>query len=97
MRAQCTGGVSIFTAPENKHRADAEELLDYLGWHGIIADRIVEDSGPTGANLLARAGANQAGLIVMGAYTHGHYRQFFFGGVTRHVMKHAAVPVLLAH
>jgi nucleotide-binding universal stress UspA family protein len=50
-----------------------------------------------GANLLAQASARQAGLIVMGAYTHGHYRQFLFGGVTRHVMQHAATPVLLAH
>jgi nucleotide-binding universal stress UspA family protein len=94
--AQCAG-VSIFTAPENKHRADADELLDYLGWHGIIAERIVEDSRSTGESLLARAGASQAGLIVMGAYTHGHFRQFFFGGVTRHIMKHAAVPILMAH
>jgi nucleotide-binding universal stress UspA family protein len=48
-------------------------------------------------SLLARAEAHQNGLIVMGAYTHGHYRQFLFGGMTRHVMEHATIPVLFAH
>jgi nucleotide-binding universal stress UspA family protein len=38
--------------------------------------------------------AHRTGLIVMGAYTHGHYRQFLFGGMTRHVIEHAAIPIL---
>jgi nucleotide-binding universal stress UspA family protein len=95
---ECEGGADVFVAPEQKHRTDTEELLRYLGWHGIVAERMsVESSGPIGMSLLAQASTNRAGLIVMGAYTHGHYRQFFFGGVTRYVMEHAAVPVLLAH
>jgi nucleotide-binding universal stress UspA family protein len=49
-------------------------------------------------SLFAQASANQTGLIVMGgAYTHGHYRQFLFGGMTRYVMEHAAIPILFAH
>jgi nucleotide-binding universal stress UspA family protein len=39
----------------------------------------------------------QADLLVKGAYTHSRLRQVIFGGATEHVMKHAAVPVLLAH
>jgi nucleotide-binding universal stress UspA family protein len=96
--AECEDGVGIFTAPERKHRTDSDELLYYLSWHAIIAERIsVEDARPIGTSLLAHASTNQAGLIIMGAYTHGHYRQFLFGGVTRHVMEHAAIPILLAH
>jgi nucleotide-binding universal stress UspA family protein len=38
-----------------------------------------------------------AGLIVMGAYTHGRIRPIVFGGVTNHVMQNAALPVLMAH
>jgi len=95
---ECRRGVGVFAAPESKHCTESDELLQYLSWHGIIADRIsVEDSRPIGMSLLAQASANQAGLIIMGAYTHGHYRQFLFGGVTRHVMKHAAIPILMAH
>ncbi len=96
--AECEGGVDVFVAPEHKHRTDAEELLGYLRLHGIVAQLIsLEDSRPVGMSLLAQASTRRAGLVVMGAYTHGHYRQFFFGGVTRYVMEHAAVPVLLAH
>jgi len=95
---ECEGGVDIFTAPERKHRTETDELQRYLHWHGVVAERVlVEDSRPIGMSLLAQASSNQAGLIVMGAYTHGHYRQFLFGGMTRYVMDHAATPVLLAH
>ena len=91
------GCVEIFAAPESKHRTDTEELVRYLGWHGIVAGQISSDDAcPTGS-LLSQASAHQTSLIVMGAYTHGHYRQFLFGGVTRHVMEHATIPILFAH
>jgi nucleotide-binding universal stress UspA family protein len=90
------GCVEVFAAPENKHQTDTLELLRYLSWHGIVGARIPADEA-TGVSLLAQASAIKAGLIVMGAYTHGHYRQLLFGGMTRHVMEHAAVPVLFAH
>jgi nucleotide-binding universal stress UspA family protein len=96
MLCQFTGCVEVFAAPESKHRTDTDELLRYLSWHGITAARMSADEA-TGMNLLAQASAIKAGLIVMGAYTHGHYRQFLFGGMTRHVIEHAAIPVLFAH
>jgi nucleotide-binding universal stress UspA family protein len=90
--------VDIFAAPEHKHCTETDELQRYLSWHGVVAQRVlVEESHPIGMSLLAQASSNQAGLVVMGAYTHGHYRQFLFGGMTRYVMGHAATPVLLAH
>jgi nucleotide-binding universal stress UspA family protein len=97
--AESEGGVDVVAAPERKHRTETEELLRYLSAHGIVAKPApVEDPPrPVAIGLLAHASASRAGLIVMGAYTHGHYRQFFFGGVTRYVIEHAAVPVLLAH
>jgi nucleotide-binding universal stress UspA family protein len=61
-----------------------------------LAARLSADEA-TGLNLLAQTSAIGAGLIVMGAYTHGHYRQFLFGGMSRHVMEHAAIPILFAH
>ena len=95
---ECEVGVDVFAAPEPKHHTATGELLRYLRWHGITAERIsVEESRPIGVSLLAQAKVKKAGLIVMGAYTHGHYRQFLFGGVTRHVMQHASIAVLLAH
>lgn len=74
-------------------------LLDYLRLHGIPAElRVVERSQhSTGTSLLSAATDLQADLLVMGGYTHGPLRQSILGGVTRHVLKHAPVPVLMAH
>ena len=88
----------MFAAAESKHHDDSDELLRYLSWHGIVGEPIAPDEArATGVSLLARAEAHHNGLIVMGAYTHGHYRQFLFGGTTRHMMEHATIPVLFAH
>ena len=38
-----------------------------------------------------------ADLLVKGAYTHNRLRQIIFGGGTQHVLKYAAIPVLMAH
>jgi nucleotide-binding universal stress UspA family protein len=34
-------------------------------------------------------------LLVMGAYSHSRLRQFILGGVTRHVLEHATVPLMM--
>jgi nucleotide-binding universal stress UspA family protein len=93
--------VGVFTAVEAKHRGEAEELIAYLGWHGIGAKRDTTSSpsptGDVGADLLALADATGVGLIVMGGYTRGRLRQIVFGGVTSHLLRHAELPVLMAH
>jgi nucleotide-binding universal stress UspA family protein len=92
-------GVGVFAAVEAKHRSEADELIAYLDWQGITAERIAADAaaGSVGADLLSAAERTGAGLIVMGAYTHGRIRQVVFGGVTSHVVQNAVVPVLMAH
>jgi len=79
--------------------ARAAELAGYLAWHGIAAavDRIDPGHGKVGPALLARAGELGADLLVMGGYGHSRVREFILGGVTRHVLTHTAIPVLIAH
>ena len=91
--------VGVFAAVEAKHRSEAEELITYLDWQGITAESIPADPAgdSVGADLLSTAESTGAGLIVMGAYTHGRMRQVIFGGVTSHVVQNAALPVLMAH
>jgi hypothetical protein len=72
----------------------AEELVAYLYWQGIAAERAAVS---VAAILLATAERTGAGLIVMGAYTHGRMQQIAFGGVTNHVMQNTVLPVLMAH
>jgi len=74
------------------------ELAAYLAWHGVQADcHVFTDGGHTGETLLREVAAQGADLLVMGAYTHSRLRQLILGGVTRHVLSHAAVPVLMSH
>lgn len=47
--------------------------------------------------LLAAATEAGAGLLVMGGYSHSRVRELIFGGVTAHVLRGAALPVLMAH
>jgi len=77
----------------------AQELVDYLAWQGVTADiHAVSPKGHgAGETLVAAATDWQADLLVMGAYTHSRLRQLIMGGVTRHVLHHAKMPVLLSH
>ena len=47
--------------------------------------------------LLAKADEIDADLLVMGAYGHSRLRELVLGGVTRHVLAEARLPVLMAH
>ena len=54
-------------------------------------------SGSTGEALLELAEVSGADLIVTGAYGHARFRELVLGGVTRHLLTHAPIPVLIAH
>jgi nucleotide-binding universal stress UspA family protein len=49
-----------------------------------------------GELLLAQAVAHEADLLVMGAYGHSRLRELILGGATRHVIRHAELPVLFS-
>ena len=46
---------------------------------------------------MAEAGAWRPDFLVMGAYSHGRWRETLFGGVTRFMLGELGIPVLLAH
>jgi nucleotide-binding universal stress UspA family protein len=50
-----------------------------------------------GEALLSLADDSAADLLVMGAYAHSRLRETFLGGVTRTVLAHMHLPVLLEH
>jgi nucleotide-binding universal stress UspA family protein len=50
-----------------------------------------------GETLLRTARDIEADMLVAGAAYHTRVREFLFGGVTGHVLKHASIPVLMAH
>ncbi|HYZ26209.1 MAG TPA: universal stress protein [Geminicoccaceae bacterium] len=73
-------------------------LAEYLGWHGLICEaHPMYPKGEVGPALLARAKELGAELLVMGGYGRSRMRERIFGGVTRHVLDHCDLPVLIAH
>ena len=52
---------------------------------------------PVGELLLSRAADRRADMIVMGAYGHSRVREYILGGITRTVLQHMTLPVLISH
>jgi protein CrcB len=66
--------------------------------HGIAAQaHAVDGHGTVGEQLLRKAHELGADLIVMGAYAHGEWREALLGGVTRYMLDHADLPLLMRH
>jgi nucleotide-binding universal stress UspA family protein len=76
----------------------AADLVHYLAWHGIAAS-VAEAEGPgsIAEKLLVAARDAEAGLLVMGAYTHSRLKHLVLGGVTSHMIDAANVPVFMTH
>ncbi len=93
--------VTVVTIAENEEETanSAEALVANLRWHGINAEisYMAHPAGPTQDTLLQCAKEVGADLLVMGAYGHSRLSEFVFGGVTRHVLGGAPIPVLLVH
>ncbi len=95
---QRAGAVCILASDEYYRRGPhAPALAEYLALHGVTADveRFRSIDRDVGAGLLAAARAFGADLLTMGAYSHSRIRQLILGGVTRHVLEHASLPVLM--
>jgi len=77
----------------------ATDLAAYLAWYGVEAPtEAVEPSGRSvGESLIRAAHDDGADLLVMGAYTHSRMRQLIHGGVTKHVLAEASIPLLMVH
>jgi nucleotide-binding universal stress UspA family protein len=74
------------------------DVAEYISHHGVAADvvQFYPRRGMTGAGLLAAAGDFGADLMSMGAYsTASRLRQMILGGITRHVLENAQLPVLM--
>ena len=79
--------------------ATSEALVNYLGWHGILAKiRKVEDkTKSTGKIIVTEAKAVSASFLVLGAYTHSPLRELILGGVTQTMISTGTIPMIMAH
>ena len=92
--------VTILTVGEDDERPlKGIDVETALARHGVTVRKLAVPLGRRSASgeILAQCGRLGAGLLVMGAYEHSVFREELFGGVTRHVLDHTDLPVLIAH
>jgi nucleotide-binding universal stress UspA family protein len=90
--------VRILWAEEYQRRGpQAPDLQAHLAMHGVPADlkMFKPIDKVVGAGLLAAASEFNCDLLTMGAYAHSRLRQQILGGVTRHILEHATLPVMM--
>jgi nucleotide-binding universal stress UspA family protein len=95
---QRADAVRILSADGYQRRGPgAPDLAAYLALHGVHADIVMfhSVSNSVGAGLLAAARDFGCDMLAMGAYSHSRLRQLILGGVTRHVLEHGSLPIMM--
>ncbi len=91
--------VAVLVSPDYfRDGPTGEEVVAYIAHHGVEAGllRFQPRNRSVGAGLLAAAESFGADLMSMGAYsTASRLRQLILGGITRHVLENATLPVLM--
>jgi nucleotide-binding universal stress UspA family protein len=98
-RADAVHVVCVAQASPGSNLPPGAELARYLGCHGIEAslDNINDSTLSVGDTILGHIKDLGADLLVMGAYGHSRLREFVLGGVTKRILAHTPVPVLMSH
>ena len=94
------GRVAVISVEEGvRPGPSADDLVAYLAMHDVAAASAALKSGyrSTGEALLSESKAMDAGLLVMGAYTHSRLRRMIFGSATEYMLGSADIPLLMMH
>jgi len=80
-------------------RPALERMVRHLRRHGIAAHPEESLRGDMAVSdlLLSRAADLDADMIVAGAYHHSKLREALLGGVSRELLQHMTVPLLMSH
>ncbi len=95
------GRVVVLTASDDK-AVPAETVaavVAFLAGHNVAAEHrpLTLGEADIGEALQFAALAEDAGLLVMGAYGHSRMREFVLGGATKSVLKSPKLPILMSH
>ncbi len=85
---------------EHRHGlSSTADICAHLARHGVpaVGAHAATDDEDASAVMLSMASKQGADLIVIGAYGHSRLREIILGGMTRDLLKHMTVPVLLSH
>jgi nucleotide-binding universal stress UspA family protein len=101
---ELTATITVLTV-ERGRSAEADEvpssdMAEHLARHGlnVSAARTVADASISdGDALLGYASDTSADLLVVGGYGHSRARELILGGVSRELLDHMTLPVLMSH
>jgi nucleotide-binding universal stress UspA family protein len=87
----------LYSDDYQRRGPSVEGIQAYLRWHEVQSEAVPfkPQTREVGAGLLGATRDFQADLLCMGAYSHSRLRQLILGGVTRHVLENADIPVLM--
>lgn len=87
----------LFAEGYQRRGPGAQDLAAYLLLHGVKAEPVTFHGvgNSVGAGMLSVARDFGCDLLAMGAYSHSRLRQLILGGVTRHVLENASIPVMM--
>jgi len=105
MLIEPTASVTVLTVERARHASDSPQVpgadvAEHLARHGlkVSAARTVTDGTISYADaILAYASDTGADLLVTGGYGHSRARELILGGVSRELLDHMTLPVLMSH
>src|SRR6266481_4662703 len=82
-----------------QHRPALDRVVHHLHHHGVAAkpEETLRGGLAVSDILLSRAADLSADMIVSGGYHHSPLREALLGGVSRELLQHMTVPVLMSH
>ncbi|MGZ2488275.1 nucleotide-binding universal stress UspA family protein [Rhizobium pisi] len=82
--------------PDGSYQFTARELFDQLG---LKSNVVAIDSGSRSVAeaILHFARSANATCLLIGAFKHGYFLELLLGRVTRHLLSHAALPLMMKH
>ncbi|MFG1304748.1 universal stress protein [Xanthobacter autotrophicus] len=92
----------LIVDPQDHARPGEEpgvEVAMFLVRHGVrlTVDPVASHGRAIADVIIEHAAANGHDLIVLGAYSHARSKEIILGGVTRSLLAHAPVPLLISH
>ncbi len=93
------GSVLVLTVGAPAEEAPTgEAVANRLRARGVAASaRTLPPADREGPALIAAASGAGCDLLVMGGFGHSRVREMILGGVTRHLLASAPVPILMSH
>ena len=100
-RAQRVQVLAVNPRKGDLHHGDepGADIALHLSRHGIDVEAQAVEARDLGTadTILSRLSDRGSDLLVMGGYGHSRLREIVLGGVTRRILEHMTVPVLMSH